>query len=77
MIFFATSSAAKTSPPPAVTGTFTTTANGFSSAMRSASARCAASSGPLGLMVTNSRSRPHRLKLWVNTSCHGANESSK
>ncbi len=32
MIFFATSSAANTCPPPAVTGTFTTTANGFFSA---------------------------------------------
>ncbi len=64
-IFLATRSAANTWPAPTglppMLGTVTTTANGFFSATLSASARCAASSGPVGVTTSYSNLRPHVL----------------
>ena len=57
MIFLATSSLANTCA--AVPGACTITANGFFSATVRASARCAASSGPVGVTTSNSNLRPH------------------
>ncbi len=69
----ATRSLANTWPVPAAC---TITANGFFSASVSASACCAASSGPVGVTTSNSIFRPQVLKLCANTSLQSRYASS-